>query len=495
MASVIEARAARRTGEPPGRLRDRNAVFFWSFLTVSVVLLGLLLFVPMAKNITGALVMALMLSLMMVSVPIAFAMLGAAMVGMWKIGGASVVSSTVGELAYSGVEGWTLSVIPMFVFMSFALWHSGVSERAFVAAKEWLGWLPGGLALGTNFAGAGMAAASGSSISISFALGRIALPEMMKAGYSPRLATGVVTIAGTLGQLIPPSILLVIYAGIMQVPVGPQMLAAVVPGVLTAITFGLVIVGRSALNPRLAPRVASTGLTWGTRFRSLRGLVPVALVVVVVLGGLFSGVFTPTEAGAFGAITAVLSGWLGSKGKRGPGNLLRIVRDSALGTVPTVAGIFLLLAAIEVFARVMAMSRATHWLLGAVLDSGALNRVTFLLLLIVLYLVLGTFLEPLAMMLITLPLLTPALIAYDVDLLWFGVFTVILAEIAIVSPPVGMLVFVVHQLMQDPEVNLGRKTTLNDIYVGVLWFVGAILLLLLLFIFVPGLVTWLPNLR
>ncbi|MCR2764354.1 TRAP transporter large permease subunit [Microbacterium sp. zg.B48] len=490
--TVAAEHAGVAPGVTAGPARPRFA--FWVWLGVSVIILGGLLTVPMPRELSGTIVICLMLTLMMTGVPIAFAMIGAASVGLWKLGGFQVLATTIGELAYTGSAKWSLSVIPMFVFMGIALWHSGVAERAFVAARQWLGRLPGGLALGTNFAGAGLAAASGSSVSISYALGRIALPEMMRAGYSPRLATGAVAMAGTLGQLIPPSILLVIYAGIVQVPVGPQLLAAVVPGILIAVAFGVVIVFRSALNPSLAPPVEMTGVTWKTRWQSLLGVVPAALVVLVVLGGLFSGVFTPTEAGAFGALTAVLAGWLSTKDGRSLRNLWRIVKDSAMGTVPTVAGLFLLLTAIDVLARMMSMSRATHLLIGFVMDSN-LSKVAFLFLLILIYLVLGTFLEPLAMMLITLPILTPALLAYEVDLLWFGVFAVILAEIAIVSPPVGLLVFVVNQLMSDPKINMGRKSTMNDVYIGVLWFIAAMLILLTLFILFPEIVTWLPHLQ
>jgi C4-dicarboxylate transporter, DctM subunit len=479
----------------PSKNKDsRSRYTILSAAAVTIALVLVLLFIETDRITTGFLVMCLIFAMLVAGVPIAFGMLGGSLLGLWKLGGFGVVETTFSESIFMGAASWQLSVIPLFVLMGIAMWRSGLTKQAFDAARAWLGWLPGGLAVATNFAGAGLASASGSSIGISYALGRIAIPEMLRAKYQPALATGVVAMAGTLGQLIPPSILLVIYAGVVQVPVGPQLLAAVVPGVLIAFGFAAMIVVRTSINPSLAPRGNVTAMTMSARIKSLTGLVPIGLVIAVVIGGLFTGVFTPTEAGAFGALTALIVGWLMTgKENRKFTAMSRFVMHSLRDTVITTSAIFLMIIGVTIFGRVMTLSRMTNALADWVVGMG-MNKIAFLLILIVLYLILGLILEPTALILLTVPVFAAPLATLGVDMIWFGVFIVIMAEIAIVSPPIGMLVFIVHRLAQLPEVNLGTRITLNDVYKGVLWFIAVALGLLVLFIFFPEIVLWLPGL-
>lgn len=459
----------------------------------AAILVLLISFADLPRETVGVLVVLLVLALLMTGVGIGIAMIAASFLGMWKISGPAGTSSTFQELVYGASASWSMSVLPLFILMGIVLWKAGLTGKAFATATQWMGGLPGGLAVATNFSGAGLAAASGSSLGISYALGRIAIPEMLRAGYKPSLATATVAMAGTLGQLIPPSILLVVYAGVAQTPVGPQLMAAIVPGIILAVLYGVMIVVRAMLNPSLAPRADMTGVTWGTRFRSLTGIVPVLIVVIVVIGGLSFGIFTPTESGAFGALAAIIIGWLASsRENRTLRGFLRFMKASIVETTLSTAGIFLMLIGVSLLTRVLTVSRLTTTLTELIVELN-LGKVGLLLVLVVLYLLLGMFLDPLAMMLLTVPVLAGPLAALDINMLWFGVFLIILCEIGQVSPPVGLLSFVVHKIAQDPAVNLGQEIKLTDVFKGVMWFIVIALFALLLIGYFPELVLWLPS--
>ncbi|MDN4465379.1 TRAP transporter large permease [Microbacterium aurantiacum] len=447
----------------------------------------------MPKMAVGGIGLLLMLLLMAAGVSIGVAMIVASVVGLVALGGFRVAETSLQALMFDGVASWSLSVVPMFVLLGIAMWRGGITTKAYHAAHQWFGRLPGGLAIATNVAGAGLSATSGSTIGISFALGRMAIPEMLRAGYRPSLATGSVAMAGTLGQIIPPSILLVIYAGIAQVSVGPQLIAGVLPGVILALGFGLVIVAIALLRPNGAPRVPQPGVTWGSRFRSLVGVVPILIIVVTILGGTYSGIFTITEAAACGAFIAIIVSWSGlGRGKRGVKATFRYLRDVVMDTVGSVASLFLVLIGALLISRLIALSGLAQAFSTWLVDL-ELGRIELLLILILAYIVLGMFLESLPMMLLTVPLLQGPLEALGVDMIWFGIFLVILCEIGMVFPPIGILTFIVHRLSQDPRVNLGVEVKLVDVFKGTMPFVGFSVLTLVLFIFFPDIVMWLPE--
>ncbi|MEV7649091.1 TRAP transporter large permease subunit [Arthrobacter sp. NPDC089319] len=496
----MSTKAITQPSESPKTIRKtqpssppRSAFAFWLCTALSLVIALAILYGGLDRTIVGLLVIALTITAMLAGVNIAVSMLGASILGLIELGGWRTVESTFSTSLFSAAASWQLSVIPLFVLMGIAMWRSGMTAHVYTAAHQWFGGLPGGLAIGTNFAGAGLAAASGSSVGISYALGRIAIPEMFRAGYSPALATGVVQMAGTLGQLIPPSVFLVIYAGVAQVPVGPQLLAAVVPGVAVAIGFALTVLVWVWIRPDAAPRGDRTGITWVTRMRSLSGVVPLAVVMIAVIGSLFAGLATPTEAGAVGAIAALVIGWLMlGRGRRGPRATWTFVRASLSDAAVSTASIFLLLIATVLLSRVVTLSQIGSAMSELVVNLN-LDTTTFLLLLIVLYLILGLVLEPLALLLITMPVMAAPLAAMDVNLLWFGIFLVLLAEIAIVTPPVGMLSFIVHRLAQKREVNLGVRVKLTDVFRGAVPFIAMALLLVVILVFFPDIALWLPN--
>lgn len=438
-----------------------------------------------------------MLGLLFLRVPVAIALVAPSILGMWAIRGIRPVEGLLADVAYSAVASWSLTVIPMFVFMGLLIWRSGVTGDLYAAARNWLKWLPGGLAVGTNIAGAGLGAVSGSTIGTTYALARIGIPEMLKAGYSPRMAITSVMTAGLPGQLIPPSIMLVIYAGIAETPIGQQLIAGVGPGLLVAILFSLFFIGLAVVRPNLAghsrtkavkrpdePKV-STDELW----MSLGKTWPVVLLIALVIVGMFGGVLTATEVGAAAALFAVLIALGKLRRSRPLGN----IATAAVDTVRSTGSIFFLIIGGTALTRMLTLSGLSSALADGIVSLN-LNAVSFMLIMVVVYLVMGMFLDPLAMMLLTVPILIPTLQAMEISPLWFGVFIVFMGELAIITPPVGMLSYIIYSITQDPRVNQGHQIRLKDVFVSVVWILPFAGLFLLIMIFVPELATVLPEL-
>lgn len=490
MSTTLEAANTSYIKKLAPRMAENAYLAVWA---VAILLTAIILSVDLSREITGILTLVLVLALLLAGIPIGLGMLGASVIGLMGMQGFRGVEGAFQELIYSSAASWSLSVIPLFILMGIALWKSGITTKAFEAARQWLGGVPGGLAVATNFSGAGLAAASGSSIGISYALGRIAIPEMLKVGYKPSLATGSVAVVGTLGQLIPPSILLVVYAGVAQTAVGPQLMAAIVPGVLLAIVYSVTIIVRAMINPSLAPKADMTGVTLGTRISSLVGMLPLTAIIVVVIGGMFIGAFTPTEAGAVGALAAIVIGWLSGR-KEHPGlrGFLSFMKETLTETVISAAGIFVLLIGVNILTRMLTVSRLTNyfteWLISI-----ELNRFVFLAMLAVLFLIMGMFLDPLAIIMLAVPILAAPLTAMGIDLIWFGVFLIMLAELGLVSPPVGILSFIVHRITREPSVNLGNQISLTEVFKGVMPFVAVTIVFVAVLTVFPEIVMWLPG--
>lgn len=482
---VIDLPAAR----PPRRV---PSIAVWLLLAGIAALCSVMLFTDLDRITVGITTLVLMILLLAAGVPIGFAMISSSIVGLLSLSGGRVATASTSAIVYDTVASWTLNVVPLFVLMGVAMWKGGVTARAYAAARQWMSWMPGGLAVATNFSGAALATASGSTLGITFALTRMSLPEMLSRGYKPSLATGAVTMAGTLGQIIPPSILMIIYAGVVSVPVGPQLLAGVVPGILLAVGFTLTIVLWATFQPSAAPR-SGDDITWRSRAASLPGVIPLGLVVVTVIGGMAFGLVTATESAALGALIALVVSWaMLGRGNRGPRSTLVYIRDTVLGTVTSIAGLFIILIGAAMITRVLTLSGLAPAITKELLDLN-LSRVELLLVLIVAYIILGMFLESLPMILLTVPILQAPLEAMGVDMIWFGVFLVIMCEIGMVFPPIGMLVFVVHRLAQDPDISQGVRVTLNDVYKGVMPFVAVTVLITVGLIVWPDIVMWLPN--
>lgn len=482
--------------KPPGHGNKPKRAFDLAVVITAVVVVGLAVAIlagGLPRETTGILIVVLMLAMMLLRVPIGIAFIASSIIGLWAFSGPRAVTGGLEAVAFNAVTSWSLSVIPMFILMGVALGHSGLTADAYTSARKWFGRLPGGLAVATNFAGAGLAAGSGSTIGIAYAIGRTSIPEMARAGYKPTVAAGSVAMAGTLGGIIPPSILLVIYAGVAETSVGNQLMAGIVPGVILALVFALVIIVWALIDRDLAPHEAAR-VRFIDKLRSLKSLVPIAIIVAVVLGGMFLGLVTATEAGALGATAALVLGGLavimrGSTIKGLGQFLLRSVIDTASAT----AAIFVLLMGVELLTRVVSLSGLAQMLGDFVVDLG-LSQVSFLLLLIVLYIILGMFMDTLTAMLLTVPIFIGPLTALDIDLVWFGVFVVILAEIGLVTPPLGVLTFIVHGIAENSLKEMNIRVGLGQVFKGVMPFVATAIGVLILMIFVPEIATLLPEL-
>jgi|TARA_R100000935_G_scaffold9126_1_gene18768 tripartite ATP-independent transporter DctM subunit len=413
-------------------------------------------------------------------VPIGFALIGVSFVGIYWISGPRAAWGTISLVPQTFAATWTLSSIPMFLMMGYVSYRAGLTRGLFKCARLWLSALPGGLAVASVFGAAGFAAVAGSSIACSAAMGRIAFPEMVKYNYDPKLAAGTLAVAGTLGALIPPSILMILYGIIAQVPIASLFVGGISVGLITALGYiGLIIV-RVKLKPELAPAV-NEEITWGMRFRALRETIPILVLVLGVFGGLLAGYFTPTEAGAVGSVLSILIS-IASRSLS-----FEDLWEAAVETLTTTSGLFIIGCGAALLIRFLALSGSGEFITNLVIGFGS-DPIFLILGIAVIYLVLGMFLEPIGAMLLTLPIVLPIVETAGFNLIWFGVFLTKLLEIGMISPPMGMNVFVIKGVVGD-------KVSLGGIFQGILWFlmidlvIGSILVAFPELVLIP--VSWL----
>lgn len=417
--------------------------------------------------------LALLFVLIAMRLPIGLVMIGVSFGGLYLLAGWNVAWSSLGLLPFNFAASWVLSAVPMFLLLGFLCHHAKLTEGLFRAARVWLQGLPGGLAIASVLGSAGFAAVSGSSIACSATMGRIAVPEMTKAGYDPELATGTVAVAGTIGALIPPSVIMLIFAVIAQVPVTSLFIAGITAGLLTALGYIVVIWIRVALNPALAPR-GGDPLPPRQRIIMTRDSWPIVLIMLGVFTGLFGGAFTATEAGAVGAFLAAVVAL--AKGTLSPRVFLQAISD----TVLTTSTMIIIGVGATVLTRFLVFSGAGDYLSDLVISTTS-DPLVIMLGLVVLYLFLGLFLEPVGAMLLTLPLVLPIIGEANFDLIWFGIILTKLLEIGMVTPPVGMNVFVIKSVV-------GNLVTTSQIFRGIGWFLLMDLVVLGLLIAFPDLV-------
>ena len=484
VTAANETPGAQRSGKPIG--------FLITFGIVVICAIGL--FTSVSDVASGLWCVALMVALMFTGLPIPLSLGIASSLGIYYVSGTLALTNVLKTSAFTASSSWSMTVLPLFIFMGLLLTQAGLTQKMYRATEMWFGWLPGGLGIGTTAAGAGLASVSGSTIGMTYALGRAGIPEMLKAGYDRRIAVGTVIIAGLPGQLIPPSILLVVYAGIASVPVGPQLMAGVVPGILIAVFYALMLLFIGIFLPRLVGRDKNKVredekvITWGDRFGALAQIWGFPLIMLVLFGGMFTGVFTPSEAGAAAAgmslVLAIFYTWRDKP--------IAQVATAAMNAVRSSAAIFFILIGAEMLTRMLAVTGLAESVTGFITDLG-LSRFAFLCVLIVLYIFMGMFFDTLAMMLLTIPILMPAFAAYDINLMWFGVFIVFLGEIGMITPPVGVLSYVVYNICKKRDVNLGTRISLGDVFMSLLWFLPLSIVFLIVLILVPDLALWLPG--
>ncbi|MGR3700921.1 MAG: TRAP transporter large permease [Paracoccaceae bacterium] len=426
----------------------------------------------------GLIALAVLFILIAIRMPIGPALIGVSFCGLWALMGWRVAWGALGVIPYQFSASWILSSVPMFLLLGFIAYHTGLTQGLFRAARLWLSALPGGLAIAAVFGASGFAAVSGSSVACSATMGRIAIPEMLNARYHPELATGTLAAAGTIGALIPPSIILILYGIVAQVPVGGLFLGGIAAGLLTALGYIIVILLRVWHNPSLAPSIHAE-VTRAERLAALSDTWPVILLAIGIFGGLFSGVFTPTEAGAVGAALAVLIAALKGTLTR------RAFADAVIETVQTTSALILIGIGASLLTRFLALSGTGDALTGAILGLDA-GPVAVIVGVVVLYLILGMFLEPIGAMLLTLPIVLPLIDGAGFSLLWFGIILTKLLEIGMITPPIGMNVFVIKGVVGD-------LVSTSAIFRGIAWFLAMDMVILLVLILWPDLVLFLPT--
>jgi tripartite ATP-independent transporter DctM subunit len=382
-----------------------------------------------------------------------------------------------GLIAWSSTNNFVMSCIPLFILMAELLLVSGLTEDIFNAISAWLGRIPGSLLLSSVFACAVFAACSGSSSATVAAIGGPSGPEMIKRKYSRTLTYGTLCTGGTLGILIPPSIPMVIYCQMTGESVGKLFMAGIVPGILLTLIFAAYIFIRASINPKLAPKSPPVPFQQALSY-TVKSL-PLFIVIFAVLGTIYMGIATPTEAAALGAVASLCIALL--RRRLTKTNFLGALR----GTAVTSAMLLTLLAMAAIFASVIIKLRFASTLVELIGASG-FGVWTVLILLYLLYFVLGMFIDPIAMIVLTLPVAVPVLQSFGVDLIWFGVIVVVMIETALLTPPVGTNLFVMQGIAPD--------TNMTELTKGVLPYVALIFLFFLpLLNFFPQIATWLPN--
>ena len=431
------------------------------------------------RELIGAISVGIVLFLVAIRVPVGIAMGVVAFGGIWASISLSAGLGVLKAVPFEMVGDWNLSAIPMFLLMGYVAASSELTKNLFKSARITLGWLPGGLASATVISAALFASASGSSVATAAAFSRTAVPEMLKAKYHPGLATGSVAAAGTLGALIPPSVLMIVYGITMSESINSLFLAGLVPGILSAVVFILYITLRVTFQPSLAQGVREHA-SRAERREAFRDVWPLPVIILCVIGGIFVGLFTPTEAGAIGAALTILLAIL-----RGSFTVAGF-RDALKRTATGTAAIFIIVVGAALFQRLLGLTGLAGFF-SELVTMHIHSQLGIILAVSVLYLVMGCFLEPVSIMLLTLPVLTPVLQHYSIDLVWFAVITVKLLEMGLVTPPMGLNIFVVKGAMGD-------QVTLGQVFRGTLGFLLSDFVTLALIIAFPILSLWLPGL-
>ena len=432
----------------------------------------------MESHHIGMLGFVVLLGLIGLRVPIAFALTLVGLGGLVILSGPDATFALLASQMYSSVANNTLSAVPLFLLMGYFAYHAGLTRACFDTARLWLARLPGGLAIATVAGCALFGACAGSGVAAAGAMGRVSIPEMLRYGYDRKLACGSIAAAATLAVLIPPSIVMVVYAILTEVSIGRLLLAGYIPGVLSALILMAMIMYRCSRDPSLAPPVPIK-ITWSDRLRSLKDIWGITLLIGLVLGGIYTGFVTATEAAAIGALGAFILMMLAKQLTRAT------FRDSMLETARTTGMIFLLLVGASIFTGFMAISGVPQ-VLAEVIVEGKYSMWTVLLIICLAYLFLGMFLDSISMMLLTLPVLLPVLKGLDVNLIWFGIIVVKLVEIGCITPPFGITVYGVKGVV-------GNSVPLEDIFRGIWWFLAMEILTLVILIMFPAISTILPD--
>jgi C4-dicarboxylate transporter, DctM subunit len=414
--------------------------------------------------------------LMLLRVPVGMAMGLVGVTGFGYMVGSGPALKMVGQTSMRTVTDWNFAVVPLFLLMGSFATTSGMSRELFRAANAFLGHLRGGLGIATIAACGGFAAICGSSVATAATFSRVAYPEMRRYGYPQSFATGVIAAGGTLGIMIPPSTVFAVYGLITEQDIGKLFIAGVVPGIIAVLMYMATITIIGYLRPGFLP--AGPRASWRERLSGTRGVWATLLLFLFVIGGIYGGLFTATEAAGMGAAGAFIIGVVRRR-LSGP-DILR----SLLEATRTTAAVFTVLIGAILFGYFLTITqvpqKVTEFLVGL-----GIGRYGVLALIMIMYLVLGTLMDALAMIILTVPIVFPVIVALGFDPIWFGVIIVMVAELGLIHPPVGMNIFVIKSVVEDAKI--------STIFYGVLPFIVTDLLRLILLIAFPILALWLPS--
>ncbi|OWJ77381.1 TRAP transporter large permease [Haematobacter missouriensis] len=424
---------------------------------------------------TVSIVLLILVVFLVVGLPVALAMLLSGAAGLYMLGGLPFLTGILRTSPLSTANSYEIITIPMFILMAEFVIISGIANDLFRAATIWVGRLRGGVAMATALAGAGFGAISGSSTAAAATLASTSLPAMLQQGYDPKLAGGVVAISGTLAMLIPPSIALVLYGIIADVPIGDLLIAGVIPGIIVTLAIILTVALLVRIDPAAAPQ--GRAHTIMEKVRSLKRVGPMLVLFLAVTGSIYSGLATPTEAAGLGAFVAMLLAiW---ERQLTFSRLCHALRSTA----HTSCMILLIILGAHVFGYFFTLSRVTNDISAWV---GGLPMAPLAIMCVILigYIILGFFMDQIAILILTVPVILPVVTQLGFDPIWFGVIVVVTAEVGMVTPPMGMNVFVVARYTRRP---------LGELFRGVMPHVWAHLLVIALLTLFPALVTWLPS--
>jgi len=423
--------------------------------------------------VTGIL-MLLLIILLLLGMPIAFVLLTIGSIGIFLVQGFDSLQGILSTTAYRSVNSFSFSAIPLFILMAHLISKSKIADELFDSVIKWIGHIPGGAGVATVLASAGFGTLSGSSIAATAAMSQIAVPQMIKANYSDAFSAGLVaTATGVLAAMIPPSIPLILYGIQTENSIGQLLMAGVFPGILIALLMCIFVVAVSFKNKSKTEKYS-----WKERWLSLKNIWPVVLLVLFVLFIIYTGVGTATEAAAFGAFGALVIGLLMRRLN------IKTVFESLMITTKNTAMIFTIIIGAHVFSYYIAFTRVGNDIINAIEASG-FPAWAILLLIIILYLIMGMFMDLIGTMLLTIPLVYPLIVGLGYDPIWFGIVLVLLLEIGLVTPPVGINLFIVSENSGIPS---------NRVLVGSIPFICVLFVALILIIVFPQIALYLPSL-
>lgn len=431
------------------------------------------------REIIGLLGIILLIVLMGIGIPVGFSLCIAGFLGTVAIFGLAPGMSVIGNLPYHTLSSYVFMVLPMFILMGEFTGIAGIANDLYKSGNKWMGRIPGGMGLSTTLGCALFGAVSGSTVGATSLFGRIAFPEMKELGYSDEFSSGCIAASGSMAALIPPSGVMVIYSILTTASLGKLMIAGFIPGFLSSLIYIGMMVFWVYLRPHHVPKPQKNVVPWKEKIISLIWTAPVFLVVFVMIGGIYTGKFTPTEAGAIGAFcTFVMALIKKSLDRRG---LMKVIMNT--GQICTM--VLMILVGAEIFGRFITASDLAKAFSEYIIKSG-LPQLGTVCLILLLYLVLGTFMSAVASLAITIPFLLEAITASGVDLVWFGILCIKMVEIAAITPPLGANVYALKGV-------IGDRIRVETIFKGSLPFLAMDFLTLGILITFPGITLWLPN--